>query len=224
MPAYNISVRDIRPSGTFLKSGVVEMEYDLLRSGDVKRFQYTIVPESAGNYKSFHGYVNFYNVTGHRFNSSIDQTEVVVMPTRPQVFIYKTFKEDSNKPNRQIELSIINIGEIKAYNINVSDDVPLSYSLVAGETNMYYEVLLPGEKKTIEYNVSPISNTKFSISASLTYEDEIGNIYSKISDPLIFEPIVSTPNESNQSNQTIALIVILVAIAVLTLVYVKIKS
>ncbi|MBU0762790.1 MAG: hypothetical protein KKD39_07160 [Candidatus Altiarchaeota archaeon] len=224
MPAYNVSIRDFKPPGTYLKSGVLEMDYDILRGGDVIRYQYTLVPDMKGPVKSFPGSVVYHNATAYKLNTTIEQTVLDVAPPKPLVLIYKQFKGDQESSDKNVELTLINVGDEIAYNLTVSDEIPGSYNLISGTPNMSLETLEPRGQKIFDYNISPFSNTEYVISASLTYEDEAGNVYSRLSNQLTFKPYVSPISFDNRRNQTIALIIVLATIVLLLYVYLKIRD
>ncbi len=220
-PVYNLSITDFKPPGAFLKYGSLTKELYDLPGGAIMRYQYTLVPDVLGPSKSYPGLVSYHNTTGHLLNSTFDQTILDVLPAKPMVFVYKNFRESDEKT---VELTVINIGERRAYHVNLSDEVPVSYKLVSGTAKTYFGTLEPGEMRTINYTLSPVGDKAYSISATLAFEDEAANKYSRLSEPLTFEPVARITPETGSRNQVIAVALIIALIILLAYVYTRVKN
>lgn len=218
----NITLRDVRPPQTVLKKGNLTYSFYPMRGGDFIRYTYTLLPERPGAYKSPAGWYRYVDLNNEAKMGVIEQTEFMVKPLAPKLFIFKSFKNNvSFGKNLYVKVSVKNIGKSEAFNVTVIDYLPKSYEVSAGSANFSISELGVGESASFSYNLTQKSSTMYTASAFATYVDGQGYRYNSTSNPLDFMPPKveeeAPPDVASKQQIVLGVIVLLIVVLVIVL-------
>jgi WD40 repeat protein len=97
----------------------------------------------------------------------------------------------------RVTISITNIGDGEAFNVNLREAFPSGIELLGGESSWSGKIKA-GESKTVSYDIRAIVEGNIKLpELEVTYEDSAGNIYTSKSGPL--EIVVRKPSEEREA-------------------------
>jgi uncharacterized repeat protein (TIGR01451 family) len=224
-PALNISARDVKPPATYLKTGSTQGGFDLLRGGDVYRYQYTIVVPETGVYKSWPGAFEYYDLQGVRYAAEIEATVFTAKPPKPELLVVKNISDETLfvGSTAQVEVTVVNNGSVDAHRIRVYDHLPENITLKSGQLNATFKLLKSKDNVSFSYNITPKTPGQYLSRAVAHYEDYEGNAYFVYSNHIrVHSRVVSMTRGGFRSPEI--LLIIFAVVFVLIMVYLRLKK
>jgi len=224
-PVLNVSARDVKPPGTYIRSGSTEGGFDLLRGGDIYRYQYTLVLPETGVQKSWPGSFVYYDREGNRYEGAIEATVLTVKPPKPEIQAFKSISYMTVfvGSSAEIQVTVVNNGTVNASNVRVYDPLPENFTVKSGAANATYETLEAGRNVSFKYDLSPKTPGLYSSRAEVYYEDGEGSEYMVYSNHI--QITARGISASGGGLKPLEALLIIVAVAfLLAMVYLRIKK